>query len=149
MQVLPVFGRVASKRVVQVLALGKVPLHLQVLILDHLLVVLIGEVVAATIIAEVVLQELIETVHVAACGHCGVRFRRRFGCFGLPLVVSGPVLTLRVSQLRHLRVVVILHCSVALVKVDSFSLLSSEFLLGKLGLALSLGDTGLIDSRHG
>ena len=142
-QVFPVLGRVAPKRVVQVLAFRQVTLHLHVLGFDHVSVLLIREVETAAITVKAFVEVRIEPVHVAAsCG--GARFFLRN-----PLVVRRPVLALRVRQFGHLGVVVVLDCSIASLKVERLSFLGCELLLGRELLSLSLRDSSLVNCRHG
>ena len=66
MQVLPVLRRVAAKGIVEILAFRQVSLHLHVLGLNDVAVLLIREEETAAIVIEVIVEERVQSVHVAS-----------------------------------------------------------------------------------
>ena len=67
MQVIPVLGGVAPKRVVEVLALRQVPVELEPLCLQQFVVLLVREEAATAIVRECVVEPVLEPVVLGLC----------------------------------------------------------------------------------
>ena len=145
MEMLPILGRIAAERVVEILALGQVSLHLLVLCTNHLLVILVREVEAAAVVVELIVEERVQSVHDTFWGSARVPLGL---LLRFPLIIGRPVLTLGVGQLRHLCIVVVLYCCITGFKIKRLSLFKRKFLLLSELLPLSLGDSRLIIGRH-
>lgn len=65
MQMLPVFRRIAAKRVIKVLPFGQIALNFQILTLDSLSILIVREEEPTAIIIEIIVQEGVKTVHIA------------------------------------------------------------------------------------